>query len=114
MKGRQFAMNRETLHSLVDRLPDQEIGAAARFLQYLSSHRAYRAALSAPIDDEPVTEADAKAFEQAKNDLRAARVVSHDDVRREFGLEGSLHGPSRLVPNYGRSTGSLLLEFYKR
>ncbi len=56
------------LHSLIDRLPDQEIGAAARFLQYLASHPAFRSALSAPVDDEPVTDEDAKAFEQAKND----------------------------------------------
>ena len=79
-------MNREMLHSLIDRLPDQEIGPAARFLQYLASHPAFRSALSAPVDDEPVTEDDAKAFERAKNDLRAARVVSHEEVLREFGL----------------------------
>jgi hypothetical protein len=79
-------MNREILHSLIDRLPDQEIGAAGRFLQYLASHPAYRAALSAPADDEPVTEADVNAFERVTKDLKAGRTVSHEEVLREFGL----------------------------
>jgi hypothetical protein len=29
-------MNRETLHSLIDRIPEQEITAAGLFLQYLA------------------------------------------------------------------------------
>jgi hypothetical protein len=76
-------MSRDTLHDLVDRIPEDELPAAKRFLEYLVVSPAYRAALIAP-DDEPVTEGDAAAFTRAAEDVRAARVVSHDDVVREF------------------------------
>jgi hypothetical protein len=79
-------MIRETLHSLIDRIPEAELQAARRFLEYLASSPAYRAALAAPQDDEPVTAGDAAAIHAAQEDVRAGRVVSHDEVLREFGL----------------------------
>jgi len=79
-------MSRNTLHDLVDRLPEDELPSAQRFLEYLATSPAYRAALAAPADDEPVTEADAEAISKARDDIRAGRVSSHDDVLREFGL----------------------------
>jgi predicted transcriptional regulator len=47
---------------------------------------AYRAALSAPLDDEPLTQADVAAIARARDEVRAGKVVSHDEVLREFGL----------------------------
>lgn len=79
-------MSRETLHDLIDRIPDGELSTAQRFLEYLASNPAYRAALAAPPDDEPVTSGDAEAIARSREDVRAGRVVSHDDVLREFGL----------------------------
>jgi hypothetical protein len=48
--------------------------------------RAYRAALSAPLDDEPVTEADVVAVARANEEIRAGKTVSHEEILREFGL----------------------------
>ncbi|MGD0498854.1 MAG: hypothetical protein ABSC23_10515 [Bryobacteraceae bacterium] len=79
-------MSRDTLHDLVDRIPDEELPAAKRFLEYLAVSPAYRAALSAPADDEPVTEADIAAIARASAEVRAGKVVSHDEILREFGL----------------------------
>jgi thymidine phosphorylase len=79
-------MNREALHELVDRLPEPEILAAQRYLEYLAASPAYRAALSAPKDDEVVTDGDALAIEKARAELGAGRVVPHDEILREFGL----------------------------
>jgi hypothetical protein len=79
-------MSREILHELVDRIPDGELIAAQRFLEYLASNPAYRAALAASPDDEPVTAGDADAVTKAREDVRAGRTVSHDEVLREFGL----------------------------
>lgn len=79
-------MCRDTLHDLVDRIPDEELHAATRFLEYLAISPAYRAALSAPPDDEQVTEADVTAIETAHNEVLAGRVASHDEILREFGL----------------------------
>ena len=79
-------MNRDTLHNLVDRIPEEELPAAQRFLEYLAVSPAYRAALSAAPDDEPVTEGDATAIARAREEVRAGKVVSHAEILREFGL----------------------------
>ena len=80
-------MSRRALHDLIDRIPEEELAAAHRFLEYLAVSPAYRAALSAPPDDEPVTQADAEAIAQAQEEIRAEKLVPHDEVLREFGLK---------------------------
>jgi len=79
-------MSRESLHQLLDRIPDAELAAAGRFLEYLATAPAYRAALCAAPDDEPVTEGDAAAIQRARDDVASGRVVAHEEVLREFGL----------------------------
>ena len=79
-------MSRNTLHDLVDRIPEAELPAAKRFLEHLAFSPAYRAALSAAGDDEPVTDADDTAIARAREEVRAGKVVSHDEILREFGL----------------------------
>jgi len=79
-------MSREPLYELIDRIPEEELPAAKRFLEYLLVSPAYRAALIAPPDEEPVTEADAAAIERARNEVRLGKVVAHDEILREFGL----------------------------
>jgi len=80
-------MSRRALHDLIDRIPEAELAAAQRFLEYLAVSPAYRAALSSPPDDEPVTEADAAAIAQAREEVRTGELVPHDEVLREFGLK---------------------------
>ncbi|MBZ5727498.1 MAG: hypothetical protein LAP87_21185 [Acidobacteriia bacterium] len=79
-------MSRLALHDLIDRIPEEELPVAKRFLEYLAASPAYRAALSAPPDDEPVSEADAAAIVRVREELRTGKVVSQDDFLREFGL----------------------------
>jgi hypothetical protein len=79
-------LSRNTLHQLVDRIPEEELSAAQRFLEYLAISPAHRAALSAPPDDEPVTDGDAAAIARVREEVRLGKVVSHDDVLRDFGL----------------------------
>ncbi|MGD0872890.1 MAG: hypothetical protein ABSB88_25375 [Bryobacteraceae bacterium] len=79
-------MSRDTLHDLVDRIPEAELPAAKLFLEYLAVSPAWRAALSAPLDDEPVTDADAAAIARARDEVRAGKVTSHAEILREFGL----------------------------
>jgi hypothetical protein len=79
-------MSRDTLHDLIDRIPEEELPAAKRLLEYLAVSPAYRAAFSAPPDDEPVTDDDATAIARATDEVHAGKVVSHDEVLREFGL----------------------------
>jgi hypothetical protein len=79
-------MTREALHELIDRLPEGEIVAAQRFLESLARSAAFRAALSAPPDDEPVTTGEAESIARARKDVQAGKVVSHEEVLREFGV----------------------------
>jgi len=79
-------MTRDALHDLVNRIPEEELSAAKRFLEYLATSPAYRAALSAGLDDEPVTEADARAIAQARDRGQGDRLIPHEDILREFGL----------------------------
>jgi len=79
-------MTRETLHELVDHITESGIVAAQRLLERLATDVSFRTALSAPPDDEPVTAGDVESIARARADLQAGRVVSHDDVLREFGM----------------------------
>jgi hypothetical protein len=78
-------MAREQLHISIDRIPEAEISAAQRFLEYLASTAAFRAAILASPDDEPVTQGDAEAIARARADIESGRIVSHDEILREFG-----------------------------
>jgi len=79
-------MSREALHELIDRIPESGVIAAQRVLERFASDAAFRAAMSAPRDDEPVTAGDAEAIACARRDLKAGMVVSHDEILREFGI----------------------------
>ena len=41
----------------------------------------------AAVDDEPDTGAERAAVAEAHEDLAAGRVISHEHIRREFGIE---------------------------
>ena len=80
------AATRERLHQLIDEIPDDEIGAAKSYLEYLrivGSSRLYRTLIEAPLDDEPETDEERTAVEEARADLAAGRVVPHEQVMRE-------------------------------
>jgi hypothetical protein len=79
-------MSREVLHQLIDQIPDAELTAAQRYLEYLAISPAYRAALLAAPDDEPVTKGDADAIARTQADIEFGRVVPHEEILREFGL----------------------------
>ena len=78
-------MSREPLHHLIDRIPEEELPAAKRFLEYLVVSPAYRTALAAPTD-EPVTEADSAAIARAHDEVLSGKIGSHREILREFGL----------------------------
>ncbi len=78
---------REHLYALVESLPEDELKPAVRFLEFLKDLRGdpvLRALERAPIDDEPLTEEDVRALEEAYEDRAQGRVYSHDEVRRSL------------------------------
>lgn len=77
---------KERLYKLIDELPEHEASAAARYLEYLRDREAGlpRSLRDAPLDDEPVTKDELAALGEAEEDFAAGRVVSHEEIRREF------------------------------
>lgn len=78
---------RDTLYRLIDELPERELMLAQQLLTYLQSGRQDSLALkllSSPLDDEPETEEERSAVQEAKEDRAAGRVVSHEEARRRL------------------------------
>lgn len=79
---------KERLHELIDRLPEEELHAAERYLTYLQEQGdpLLRRLLQAPLDDEQETEGERQAVAEAYEDLQADRVHSLGEVKRDLGL----------------------------
>ena len=80
---------KEKLHNLVERLPDSELPAAERFLEYLSSRGTApleRALAEAPEDEEPETQEEMDAVRDARDAAAAGKVISDEELARELGL----------------------------
>ncbi len=80
---------KEALHRLVDELPEAELPAAKRYLEYLRNVGAdpvLRSLMEAPVDDEPLTPEEEAAVAEAYEDLRCGRTVTMEEVKRELGL----------------------------
>lgn len=65
-------LDKRQLHHLIDQLPEAELTAAARYLEFLLSHEA-------PVDPEMLARID-----QAR--AHPGPGISHDEVLKEFGL----------------------------
>jgi hypothetical protein len=80
-------MTRADLYRLIDELPESELHAAARFLEFLreAGDPLLRVLEAAPEDDEPLTPEDEAAIEEAWADVRAGRVISDDELGRRLG-----------------------------
>lgn len=88
MASQREETGRAELKRMIDGLPNSEIHAARRYLQFLSYHNDTLAwSLDhAPYDDEPITEEDWEAISEANEDIAAGRVVSHGQIKKELGL----------------------------
>ena len=78
---------KQRLRQLIDELPESELHAAERFLQFLGNegHDPFLAAMQrAPIGDDPVTPEEEALIQEGLDDLAAGRVVSHEEVRRRI------------------------------
>ncbi len=68
---------RQTVHEILDGLPDEMLPEAARVLNALAPYPLPRAFLEAREDDEPLTQEDIAALEQAR--AERARETLGDD-----------------------------------
>ena len=79
---------KERIYRLVDQLPDREIPAAERYLQYLRDQGdpLLRKLVSVPYDDEPQTVAEQRSVEEAYSAVKAGDVRPLEEVEEELGL----------------------------
>ena len=89
-----MATTREELHRLVDQLADSELEPVARVLRERGEARErVRSALrNAPIDDEPLTDEDIAALDQAEAELAAGLGIPNEQLAS---LGTRSDGPSR-------------------
>jgi hypothetical protein len=78
---------RDTLRHLIDTLPDAVLDEAERYLTALQTDDpVLRAALLAPVDDEPESPEEAAAVQEARDALARGDAYTLEEVRRELGL----------------------------
>ena len=79
---------RDRLYRLVERLPEAEVLAAERYLEYLTAHGdpLMRAALAASEDEEELSENGRRLLNEGREDLAAGRTHTLDEVKRELDL----------------------------
>ncbi len=82
------AKAKERLYRLVDQIPDGEVHAAERYLEYLAKQGdlLVRALLSAPASDEPLSDEDRKALAEGRRALDESDVVTDEELRAELGI----------------------------
>jgi len=78
---------RDTLHRLIDELPEEDLPAAERVLQRLRATGPLVPLDEAPFDDEPDDDDFDGGLAEARADVQAGRVVPHDEVKRRWGLK---------------------------
>ena len=80
--------SRDSLHRLVDDLPETEFIRAERRLEVLKETAApsLYALDSAPEDDEAETPVEAAAVSEAWRDHRAGKSLTTEELKRELGL----------------------------
>jgi hypothetical protein len=81
-------MTRESLHRLIDELPEVDLPTAARVLEALhaTADPVSQALDHAPEDDEPETAEEAAAVASAWQERRRGESLTTEEVRRKLGL----------------------------
>jgi len=72
-------------HELIDRMAPGQVSAVIGLLEIILDPLA-RTLASAPYDDEPVSQEEAREVEAAKASLARGEGVPHEEVLAEFGL----------------------------
>lgn len=81
-------MTRESLHRLIDELPEVDLPTAARVLGalYATADPVVQALDHAPEDDEPETVEEAAAAATAWQERRRGESLTTEEVRHKLGL----------------------------
>lgn len=88
-RTRRPRVTKEQLHDLVDKLSDEELHAAKRFLEFLLQEKPADPFLemlrNAPLDDEPTTPEEDEGAKQAWREYQEGKARPWEEVRKEIG-----------------------------
>ncbi len=77
---------REELRMLVEHIPESDVPTARKILRALIDP-VELSLLTAPLDDEPLSEHEIAALEEAdRRQQRGEPLIAHEEILREFGL----------------------------
>ncbi len=84
----EYEDTKREIISLIDNLPESELHAVKRYVQYVRDLQDpfLNALADAPWDDEPLTDEDRAAVAEAREDIAAGRTISAEDLRKELGI----------------------------
>ena len=76
------------LVQLADRVPDEAIPAATRYIEYLADRGDpfVRHLFEAPEEEKDLSEAGQRLLSEAYDDIDAGRLCGNDELKRKFGL----------------------------
>lgn len=80
-----MAADKQHAHELIDRMAPGQVAAVVGLLEIMLDPLA-RTLASAPYDDEPVSEEEARAVEASKASFARGESIPHEEVLAEFGL----------------------------
>ncbi len=79
------ANEKQQAHELIERLAPTQISAVVHLLEVMTDPVA-RSLANAPVDDEPVTEEEAREIAAARASLDRGEGIPHEKILSEFGL----------------------------
>ena len=85
MYNKGMAADKQHAHELIDRLAPGQVPAAIGMLESLLDPVA-RVVANAPLDEEPLSAAGAKALDEAREWSLHHKAIPHEDVLAELGL----------------------------
>jgi predicted transcriptional regulator len=77
---------KERLQALVEEFSEPEAERALKLVAKEPEDPMIAAFRDAPEDDEPWTDEDEKAVAEGNADIAAGRIVSHEEIKRKYGL----------------------------
>src|SRR3974377_1908296 len=92
---------KQQAHELIERLAPSQLSALLGLMETMLDPVA-RSIANAPVEDEPISEEEARAVEASKAWLKDHKPIPHEDVLAEFGLSAQdfeRMGRTPLEPN---------------
>jgi len=80
-----IAKQKQQAHELIDRLPPNQLSALIGLLETLLDPVS-RAIANAPVEDEPLTEDEKTALDEAREWLQHNKTIPHEQVLAELGI----------------------------